>query len=181
MKNAVAPVWLIHFQHMWFVTKHHLFPLSHTFSLRPLAQFLLYMTNLIFLPTCSTLNTPLNVYQGCICMFVNLYGVHVYLCVSVSLCVCVCVWVRLFCGRMWSALIEVNQRNPRVQRSNSIAFIDQATFSASVPLLCSLLVSLSLSFLQLSVPLLVYIYLTKCFYKLFSVLSNICVVDERIN
>lgn len=70
---------------------------------------------------------------------------HVGEFVRLRLCVCMC----LFCGRMWSALVEVNQRNPRVQRSNSIAFIDQATFSASVPSLRSCKLSPSLSFLRL--------------------------------
>lgn len=119
------------------------------YSLRPLAQFLPYMTHLIFLPTCSRLNTPLNVYSCLqICMG----------CMCVHACAFVCVCVRLFCGRMWSALIEVNQRNPRVHRSNSIAFIDQATFSASVPSLCSFKLSPSLAFLQLLCTARIVIY-----------------------
>lgn len=109
-------------------------------SLRPLALFL--PSN--FLSTCPIEKTPPNVYAcwwictGCKC-------VHV--------CACVCLYVCLFCSRMWSALVEVNQRNPRAQRSNSIVFIDQATFSASVPSLCSLKLSASHSFLGLSISL----------------------------
>ncbi len=125
----------------------HLFPFSHTFS------FLLETSGSV--PTLhdpshfsahvpQTEHTP-----ECVCMFLNLYSLYVCARLRLCVCVCVCVCVSLFCGRMWSALVEVNQRNPRVQRSNSIAFIDQATFSASVPSLCSFRLSPSLSFLQL--------------------------------
>lgn len=46
--------------------------------------------------------------------------------------------VRASCSTTRSALVEVNQRQRRLQRSNLIAFIDPATFSASVPSLHSL-------------------------------------------
>ena len=141
---------LIHFQRVWFPLIHHLFPLSHTFSFSPwglwLGSYLTWPISL-FYPRVPRLNTPLNAYT---CLSVSSGRMCVpplCVCVFVCVCVCVCVCARLFCGRMWSALIEVNQRNPRVQKSNSITFIDRATFSASVPSHHSL--STSLSFLQL--------------------------------
>lgn len=109
-------------------------------SLRPPASLL--PSN--FLPMCSIAKIPPNVY-ACWWIYTGCKCVHV--------CACVCLYVCLFCSKTRSALVEVNQRNPRVQRSNSIVFIDQATFSASVPSLCSLKLSPSHSFLGLFISL----------------------------
>ena len=75
-------------------------------------------------------NTPL-------CMLLHLYGMHVCARLHRSICVC------LFCGRMWSALVEVNQRNPRVQTPSLLS--TRPCFSASASLR-SLVLSPPLSF-----------------------------------
>lgn len=69
-----------------------------------------------------------------------------YECLQFTVCLHVClracehVWNVCLCLpvlQMWSAFTEVNWRMMRLQRSNPIAFIDPATFSASVPSLHS--------------------------------------------